>query len=141
MKVVPYQPEHLKSLLLQPGQSRARPYLERADYATALVMPTSFTALEGDRVLACAGVIPLWQGRGEAWALMGSDLRRHFLCIHRATLRFLEACGLQRVEAAVDAEFCEAVEWIEMLGFKHEGPLRKYTPDGRDCIRYARVRT
>jgi hypothetical protein len=141
MIVQPFQPEHLERLLLQPAQEYARPYLSDPAYAKALVLPGhSFTALDGDRVLACAGIIPLWEGRAEAWALMGRDLRAHFLAIHHATRRFLNACGMRRVEAAVDAQFGCAKGWIEALGFEEEGVLRAYTPDGRDCIRYARVR-
>lgn len=139
MRVEAYRPEHLQSLLLQPAQEFVRPYLSRPEYGKALVMPTSFTALDGDRVLCCAGIIPIWEGRAEAWALMAADLRREFIYIHHAAKRFLNSCGFRRVEAAVDSQFCAAVEWIEMLGFKYEGPLRGYTPDGRDCIRYARV--
>lgn len=141
MIVIPYKPSHLESLLLQPAQAPARTYFENPDYARALDRPgNSFTAMDGDRVLAIAGVVPLWEGRAEAWALLGSDLKRDFIGIHRATLRFLDVCGFRRVEAAVDAQFCQAVDWVKLLGFECEGPLKAYTPDGRDCIRYARVR-
>lgn len=140
MRIEPYSPAHLEALLLQPAQEFARPLLANPDYRQALAVPgMAFTALDGDRVLACAGLMPLWEGRAEAWALMSHDLRSHFLGIHYATKRFLNACGMRRVEAAVDAQFGCAKEWIEALGFKFEGPLASYTPDGRDCLRFARV--
>ncbi len=141
MLIVPYQPAHLEALMIQPSQAAIRPQLASAEYRAALGVPgMSFTALDGDRVLVCAGLMPSWEGRAEAWALMSTDLRVHFLAIHYATKRFLNACGIRRVEATVDAEFGCAKAWIEALGFRYEGPLEAFTPDGRDCMRYARVR-
>lgn len=140
MIVIPYKPEHMESLLLQPSQAYMRTYLERPEYRRALAIDgKSFTALDGDRVLGCAGIVPIWDGRAEAWAILARDLRREFLAIHHATKRFLAVCGVRRIEAHVDADFGCAKQWIERLGFVNEGPLAKYTPDGRDCIRYAKV--
>ena len=140
MIVVPYRPEHLQSLLLQPNQEFMRCFMDKPEYGNALAVPEkSFTALEGSRVLACAGLIPWWEGRAEAWALLAGGLKRDFVSIHRATLAYLNTCGFRRVEATVDADFAKAVRWMEMLGFTYEGPLAKYTPDGRDCLRFARI--
>lgn len=141
MIVIPYQPAHLRSLLLQPAQAAMVSYFDNPAYAKALNVPgKSFTAMDGERVLAIAGVIPIWKGRGEAWALLGGDIRRHFLAIHHAVARFLDVCELTRIEAAVDADFPQGRAWVERLGFTYEGPLAKYTPDGRDCLRYARIK-
>lgn len=141
MRIEPYTPAHLQRLLLQPAQVAMRPYLSDPGYARALDIPgKAFAAVEGDQVLACAGIIPMWEGRAEAWALLAADLKPHFLGIHYATKRFLNACGMRRIEAAVDAQFGCARGWVEALGFIYEGPLAKYTPDGRDCLRYARVK-
>ena len=141
MIIVPYNPAHLESLLLQPAQAYMRPFFENAEYGKALAIAgKSFTAIDGDRVLGCAGLIPYWEGRAEAWALLAKDIKGQFIHIHLAAVRFLDACGFRRVEAHVDADFGCAKKWIEMLGFEFEGPLKAYTPDGRDCLRYARVR-
>lgn len=140
MIVVPYKPEHLQSLLLQPSQAFMRPFLDKPEYQQSLAIPgKTFTAMDGERVLACAGIVPFWEGRAEAWALMGPDLRRDFIHIHYAAKRFFNVCGFRRIEAAVDAEFGCAKAWMKALGFIYEGPLLKYTPDGRDCLRYARI--
>lgn len=141
MRIVPFQPAHLDALMLQPAQEMARPLLADADYRKTLTVPgMAFSAIDGETVLCCAGLLPYWEGRAEAWALMGADLRHTFLGIHYATKRFLNACGVRRVEAAVDPDFGCAREWIEALGFQFEGLMPAYTPDGRDCSRYARVR-
>ena len=141
MIIVPFHPDHLDALLLQPAQAYMRAFLSHPGYGQALAIPgKAFSALDGDTVLGCAGILPLWESRAEAWALFGGDLKRHFVQIHRATLRFLDACPIRRIEATCDAGFCDAKRWIELLGFAYEGPLRAYTPDGRDALRYARIR-
>jgi RimJ/RimL family protein N-acetyltransferase len=141
MQIVPYKPEHLTNLLLQPAQAYMRPFFDDPQYGRALAIPgKAFTAIECDRVLGCAGLIPYWEGRAEAWSLLANDIKGNFVPIHMAALRFLDSCGFRRVEAHVDADFGCAKRWMDMLGFQYEGPLKAYTPDGRDCLRYARVR-
>lgn len=141
MNIVPYQPHHLENLLLQPSQEGVRRYFGNPDYGKMLEVPgLAFTGMDGDRVIAMAGVLPRWEGRAEAWALLSGDLKRHFVQIHRAVLRFLEGTDIRRIETAVDANFPEGLAWAGMLGFKNEGLMRGYTPEGRDCYRFARVK-
>lgn len=140
MIIEPFKPEHIENLLIQPAQAFMRPLMSNPDYGRTLAMGPAYSALEGGLVLGCAGVIPLWDNRAEAWALMGADLKRHFVRIHRAALRFLDGCPIRRIEAHCDADFCDAKTWLELLGFQYEGFMRAFTPDGRDALRYARVR-
>lgn len=141
MKIEPFRPEHLERLLLQPRQADARQLFENPAYGQALANGLAYTAIEGDVILCCAGLLPHWEGRAEVWSLMGADLRRHFVAIHHAAVRLLDVADFRRIEASVDAKFCNGRRWVERLGFKAEGVMRAYTPDGRDCIRYAKVRT
>lgn len=141
MIVEPFTPAHLDNLLLQPAQAYLRPHMSNPEYGRALMVEgKSFSFIEGDQVLGCAGVVPIWTGRAEAWAMFAPNLTRQFIHIHGATVRFFESCGIRRIEAHVDAGFGKAKKWVELLGFEYEGLLRAYTPDGRDCLRYARVR-
>ena len=141
MIVMPFKPEHLETLVLQPAQEMARVDIAGKGYGEALAKSDSFTALIDGRVAACAGVIPMWEGRGEAWAMIAGDVGpMGMLRIHHAVKRYLDLNGLRRIEAACDAGFAQAHRWLLLLGFHYEGPLAKYTPDGRDCVRYARIR-
>lgn len=140
MEVVAYEPEHLERLRLQPAQA----YLSGrigSEYARAMVVDgQSFSALSGDRVIACAGLIPLWAGRAHAWALLAEDAGRDLLAVHRAVGRFLSLSTVRRIETSVYHEFAAAHRWARLLGFRWEGLMRGYAPDGRDCDLYARVR-
>ena len=141
MNISPYKAEHLEAMMLQPAQENVRRYFGNPEYGRMLDFPGhSFTAMEGDKVIAMAGVLPRWEGRAEAWALLSGDLKRHFVRIHRAILRYLETSDIRRIETAVDANFKAGIVWAEMLGFKNEGLMPGYTPEGRDCYRFARVK-
>lgn len=138
MIVERFRPEHLEQLILQPAQEFAG--LNRG-HAESLSKTESFAGLIDGRVVACAGVTPLWDGRGEAWALIARDIGAKGMHeLHFQAKRYLSGSALRRIEASCDATFMQAHRWLFLLGFKFEGPLRKYTPDGRDCLRFARVK-
>lgn len=140
MIVVPYKAEHLTGILVQDSQQYLRGYLNPA-HAEAVEAYPAFTALDGNRVLGCAGILPLWNGRAQSWAFLAGGLERHFISIHRAVKRYLDVCGVRRIECAVDVGFEEGHRWAEMLGFKRETPepMLGYREDGGACFLYARV--
>lgn len=141
MIVERFRPEHLQALLVQPAQEFARPYFSDPAYGEQLALGDAFAGIVDGCVVACAGVREIWQGRGEAWALIARDIGPwNMRATHYAVRRYLESATLRRIEAACDASFLQAHRWLELLGFIYEGPLAKYTPDGRDCVRFARVR-
>lgn len=140
MVIVPFEPSHLRSLVLQEAQAWMGPMIG-GDYGDSLVRGgPCFTALDDGRVLACAGVIRMWENRGQAWALMSADSGRHFVGIYRGIRRFLDMDETRRVEATVDSNFDAGHRLMRMLGFEREGRMRAYLMDGRDCDLYARVR-
>ena len=140
MIVVPYTADHLARLNAQPQQMKIGRFLT-PEHAIALQSHLSFTALEGDTVLACSGVVEIWKGRAIAWAVLSGDLKGKFLPIHRAVQRFLDCAPFDRIEADVDIDFKEGHRWLQKLGFVMENPrARKYRPDGGDSSIYARVK-
>ena len=48
--------------------------------------------------------------------------------------------SLRRVQATTHADFDRGRRFLEWLGFKNEGVLQGYGPDGSDHIIYARVK-
>jgi RimJ/RimL family protein N-acetyltransferase len=46
---------------------------------------------------------------------------------------------LDRIQTVVDAEHTVSHKWVERMGFKNEGLMRKYL-GGRDFYRYALIR-
>ena len=98
---------------------------------------------QGYRVLAMAGIFPLWQGVGEAWSLFTPEALQHGVAFHLRAVKVLKGFfdqGWWRIQTTVRADFETGILWLDRLGFKDEGLMEKYGPDGSDYIRYARVR-
>ena len=140
MKVVPFRAEHLEGLVLQSAQKDMSGYLSR-DYGAGLEHTgQAFTAIRDGQILGCAGVETIWANRGIAWSLLGQVTPFELLGIHRHVSAFLESLSLRRIEMTVDARHGSGRRWAVMLGFQREGTLRAYTPDGRDCHLYSRIK-
>lgn len=100
----------------------------------------AWTGEADDAIVIVAGLVPQWEDRALAWALVSKDAGDHFTSIHRAVKKFLIHCGYRRVEANIDVGFKAGHRWIKMLGFELEGLMKAYRPDGKDMFLYARVR-
>lgn len=138
--IVAFKPDHLQRLLLQPSQAIMQPTLADPTYGPSLASAgPAYSAVHGDAVFACAGIIPQWEGRALAWALIASEAGPHMVAIHKAVRRALDIHPFRRVETAVASDFAQGHRWATMLGFEREGRMRAYTPDGRDCDLYSKV--
>lgn len=140
MRIVQFEPDHLKLLLLQPSQAIMQPLLDNAEYAQSLKdAGPAYSAVDGDAVFACAGFIPQWEGRTLAWALISAEAGKHFVMITRAVKRAINLHEFRRVETAVRTDFNEGHRWAELLGFKREATMAGYGPDGASYDLYARI--
>jgi hypothetical protein len=127
VRIVPFRPEHAQALRLRefdelclaglpPGLDRAA--LWRFYHAAG----PGFTALAGDEVVACGGVVLARPEEGEGWALTGPSVPCHALSFHRAFARLLpaveEECGLARVTTLVHERHAVSRRWLRRLGFR-----------------------
>ena len=139
MKVIAFEPEHLKRMTLQQRQ-HLEAGLSDYDFSILQSQGDSFTVIDGDEILACAGTIKLTHGRAFAWSYISENIGARLVSFTRATRRYLDVCGHRRIEMDVDSDFPQAHRWAEMLGFTMECPRRKSLyVDGQDCALYARV--
>lgn len=140
MKIVPYKAEHMRALKLQSAQLACVGWAP-ADHAEMLEQFTAYTALDGDEVLICAGVIEMWKGRGAAWAFIAENLGARMVAVHRAVRNYFDLLDFRRIEAEVLLDFPQGHRWVRMLGFELECPrMRSYFPDGSDAALYAKVK-
>ncbi len=140
VRIVPLEAWHFDAIALQDAQQVLRPMLRTAEYRNDLLRHSiAFSAID-DTVIAIAGVALAWPGREVAWSLLSNCGPRHFISIHRAVQAFLDRRQTRRIEMSVDADHDNAGRWARLLGFKEEGLMQAYTPDGRDAVLYARVR-
>lgn len=100
----------------------------------------ALTARIEDRILACAGIASPGFGIGTLWACVSEEAGPHFVRLHKCMVRLLDIPRLRRIEASAEADFPQGCRWLELLGFKSEGRLAHYGPNGEDHLRYARTR-
>jgi RimJ/RimL family protein N-acetyltransferase len=140
MIVLPFKRDHLQQMVIQQRQQGLEHLLTDEIYALLANSP-AYTAIDGDEILACAGVIEVAPGRAAAWAYISSDVGSRMKFVTKAVLRFLNIAQYRRIEMDVDCDFPQAHRWAKLLGFTLECERRKsFTPDGRDCALYARVK-
>lgn len=117
-----------------------QPTLSQPDYGPSLAKAgPAYSLVDGDEVFASAGLIPQWEHRAVAWALISAEAGKHFFLIHKAVRRALTFHNYRRVETSVACNFEQGHRWAQLLGFEREGRMRAFTPDGQDCDLYARV--
>lgn len=139
----PFKPHHMKELREQGATAYLRPWIVENAYELLAEGRNAYTlrAIGSGKIVACAGLADMWQGRAEAWALISEDCKEHFLALHNTVKNFLESCEIKRIEAVVDFSFAEGHRWIRALGFELEAlEMKAYRPNGSSASLYARVR-
>lgn len=141
MTVEPYRPEHLRSLLLQPAQAFLAGSLDVAATERIRSLSDARTALVGDRVLGCGGVMELQPGHGMAWAILAQGIGHHMTAVTRASRAFMDSKGMRRIEMHVKDDFEAGHIWARLLGFTDETPngMAEWRP-GENYHLYSRVR-
>jgi hypothetical protein len=102
------------------------------------------TALDDGLVFCSAGVVSIWPGRAQVWAIVSRNTdRRRMLWLHRQALAWLdqlqESVEFRRIEAVARVDHPAANRWLVMLGFEKEGHLGCYDADGNDHNLYSRI--
>lgn len=135
--IVDFRPVHLARMRAQSAQ------MAEIKHPEALAMPYghSWTALDGEEPIACAGLVEVWEGRAYAWALLSEYAGPHLFTLTRVIRSRLASLRYRRVEMAVDAGFAAGCRWAQMLGFRRETPepMRGYLPNGHAAWLYART--
>lgn len=147
MKVVRCQRKHLEALraTLQREQADAVEDFADPGYIRWLLKGEAWALVDGEDVLAAAGVLPKWPGSVTGWALLseGAAKPSRFLRLSREVRAFLGLLlrpgSVERIETPVRADFTAGHRWAKFLGFQEEGTMRKFWPGGVDCTLYARV--
>ena len=138
-RIVPFAPDDLRLLALQPQQADFYSQCCNAEYAEALAQSgPAWTAWRGTRVVACGGIQTLWPGRGCAWLLLAADVGAAMVLLLRYMRRVLLSGQYRRVEAAAACGFAEGARMLQLLGFKREvAGAAYYMPDGKSADLYA----
>jgi hypothetical protein len=141
MKLVPFRPEHLAQIRLT---ERDMKLMVGINPLPMLQAGPAFTLLNEKSVIAIGGIAMLWRGVGEAWAIPSTEVEKHPLAFHRVIKKMIDIIqqnkNLHRVQASINEDHEKSHKWVKALGFKREGKMNGYGPNGENFIRYARVR-
>jgi RimJ/RimL family protein N-acetyltransferase len=114
------------------GRERLKRYVEAG---------IAFTFERDGRVLMVTGFLQQWPGVAEIWSVCTKieKGRRSFVQAARALVdRQYRALELHRLQASTRSDDEASVRWLESMGFRPEGLMRRYGPDARDYLLMAR---
>ena len=134
MELIDFEPEHLQRLSPQAAQEPFARNINSVDAMQLRRRGLSFTGIRDGRVLGCAGVVPLWPGVAQAWAVFSAAALSEPVALTRIVGREIDriadTLALRRLQATVAETHHEGARWLAFLGFELEGLLVNYGPDG-----------
>ncbi len=97
-------------------------------------------SLEVDgKVVACAGVLVLWEGVGELWVIVDRNITVGLTlvrCIKKVLFATIKGVNLHRVQASVNINDHKGRKLVRVLGMKVEGRKEKYNSSKDDFFEY-----
>ena len=143
--IVPFENKHAEQMLdigLNSKLLELKPEHRKYTYFLKEV-GMSFTGLVDNKPIAAGGVFHLWDGVAEGWVLATKDIYKYpVFCakhIKQRTEIILKANKIKRLQTSVKADCDVALRFAKWLGFKKEGLMESYGPDGSDFVRFARI--
>lgn len=144
MKIVPYEKEHLETVLpteLETVETTlgvsAKEFMEITGENSI-----AMTALnDRDEVVLIAGVHPMWPGVYEIWMHTTPTFYTHKLTAIKALKILMRqltmSIGYKRVQADIRADLVKNINFVKLFGFHFEGQMLKYGFNGETYLRFA----
>ena len=144
MRIVPFVAEHAMEFLEQ-GLNTDNPAADWSSQASVMEEAGHCVTLlsEDDKPILSTGIIPVWDGCGEAWLLASNKMSEYKVTLARAIYEcfyeWIDARNLRRVHANIRVDWPTAIRFAKFMGMKEEGLMKKFGPEGADYVRYAWV--
>lgn len=141
MIIVPFRPEHIDMIEIQPAQvpDAMCHNFNKMSMEQLRAAGPAITGIIDDKVIFCLGRFEVWNGRHIVWSLLSKHAAKHMVSVVRAIKRALNMqTGMGRLEIIVRAAFPEGCKLAEMMGFKMHHYEEKFLPDGTDAKIYVR---
>ena len=144
-EIVPYKQDHGKKMIAFGLNDKLMDYdatfeENRIDFALAGL---SFTLLCNSEPVCSGGIIPVWNGNAEGWAIASKRIFRNKIKAARLIKKRMDLLCVNnkiwRLQTAVKADFKIGIRFAEFLGFNKEGLMVGYGPDKTDYYLMARI--
>lgn len=144
-KIIPFEPEHLATMIGHHAVESDKKALEALGQAHVyLQLGPCYSIIVGDEIIWCGGLVVLWPGVAEAWAVPSWAVADYPLTVHRAVkqtlARLIQTLNLRRIQCSVVREYLQSRNWVKRLGFCFEGKMKNYGPDGATHYRFSWVK-
>jgi len=145
VEIIPFKSEHAQSIL---GLGMNEPALElRPEHHKYVVsmeeVGMSFTGTVNSIPIAAGGVNHLWDNVAEGWVIASKEIWNYPITCARAikirTDYLATNNKIKRIQTSVKSDCDKAIRFAEWLGFKREGLMKQYGPEGSDYYLYAKV--
>jgi len=145
VEIIPFKSEHAQSIL---GLGMNEPAFElRPEHHKYVVsmeeVGMSFTGTVNSIPIAAGGVNHLWDNVAEGWVIASKEIWKYPITCARAikirTDYLATNNKIKRIQTSVKSDCDKAIRFAEWLGFKREGLMKQYGPDGSDYYLYAKV--
>ncbi len=140
MNVRDFEVGHIAMIEAAGGREVFGPFPFQPGHAELCAESPAWSIFDGEQIVGCGGFFKDHDECVTAWTLLLPCSGPRMRFVHRAALEVIGRCPARRIQAHASVTFKPAMRWLTMLGFKFEGTLRKFTPDGADMLLFARVR-
>jgi len=136
-------PEHIELIAASsPVQTGDKGAFLTPEGRAALAQHFALSAWAAGHCVGAAGVVDIWRGRSEAWAVFGDRARLYLPALIRKIRQVVEQHPARRLEMAVRADNLSGHKLARAVGMDVTAGayMRCYTPDGADVVMYARIK-
>lgn len=142
--IVNYKPEHYDRLIEQGhlGFTKTDEAMEAEKIALAQENVTTYTYLMQDKVLLIGGVLVMWPGFGEVWAMYSNEIKKRDYMVEAFSVSqdmintFIEKLHLFRLNATCRITEKRYARWLERLGFRLNTEMEMYYPNKETALLY-----
>jgi len=140
---VRFKPDHVDIMDLRPEElmGTSKQEAKKRIVEIALQSAQAVTYTYDGRIIAVMGFIFVWQGVLQGWIVPTIHVRSVPVSFAKTVKRYIEVIAetfkCHRFQTgSFDDEFHS--RWMEWLGFEKEGVSKKFTPDKKNYVNYAR---
>jgi len=143
IEVISFKPKHIEQMKMKSIFDGDESIKERTCSVAAAGNVHAKTLVYRHKVLAIIGGDLLWDGVFQVWSVMDDHINElpvaFARCVKKVLNRYIIDLNLHRVQVDVRCGFPKAIKWVNFLGFKYEGIMQKYGPEGADYYRFVRL--